>query len=47
MNVLRHGMSRRKFLKSAATASAALALSPLAVPAVRAASALKLGYVSP
>jgi len=47
MNVLRHGMSRRKFLKSAATASAALALSPLAAPAVRAASALKLGYVSP
>ena len=47
MNVLRHGMSRRKFLKSAATASAAFALSPLAAPAVRAASALKLGYVSP
>ena len=47
MNVLRHGMSRRKFLKSTATASAALALSPLAAPVVRAASALKLGYVSP
>ncbi len=45
MNVLH--MSRRKFLKSAATASAAFALSPLAAPAVRAASALKLGYVSP
>src|ERR1700729_1196531 len=47
MNVLRHSMSRRKFLKSTATASAALALSPVAAPAVRGAGALKLGYVSP
>ncbi len=39
--------NRRTFLKASATTGAALAAGPLFAPAVRAATSIKLGYVSP